>query len=309
MLIRSADSSRLPEFEVTDEERFRQRRQLVKAMGLLPVAGLLPAGLEAGNCALADFAAGDIELNTYHEITHYNNYYEFSTNKQAVALLARSMPLRPWTLEVSGEVENPLLLDIDTVINQQQIVERIYRFRCVEGWSMVIPWSGFQLCNLLRRAKPTSRAKYVAFVSHVDRTHMIGMGRTALEFPYREALRIDEAMHPLTLLASGIYGKDLPPQNGAPLRLVVPWKYGFKSPKAIVKIVLYEQRPQTSWNKISPSEYGFFGNVNPRVAHPRWSQRREVRIGELKKSRTLMFNGYEAQVANLYQGMDLKQNY
>ena len=300
MLIRSIAPDVLRESDVTDEALFKKRRQLVMAMGLLPIAGLASAGVAA---------ADGLEPNSYHQITHYNNYYEFSTNKEAVALLAGKMPLRPWTLEVTGEVESPLVVDIDSLITGQQIVERIYRFRCVEGWSMVIPWNGFQLCDLLRRARPTSRARYVEFVSHVDEDHMIGMSRTALPFPYREALRIDEAMHPLTLMASGIYGRDLPAQNGAPLRLVVPWKYGFKSSKAIVKIVLREDQPATSWNRISPSEYGFYANVNPSVAHPRWSQRKEVRIGELKKIKTLMFNGYQEQVAGLYQGMDLQLHY
>ncbi len=308
MIRRLNEQTGLSEADITDEALFRKRRRLIKAMGMFPIAGLLQSNVIA-DCADVRIIPGTDKPNSFYEITHYNNFFEFSTNKQAVALLAKEMPLRPWTLEISGEVEKQLTIDIDQILRQQQIVERIYRLRCVEGWSMVIPWSGFQLCNLLARAKPTSRAKYVQFISHVDETHMIGLGRTGLDFPYQEALRFDEAMHPLTLLATGLYGKDLPAQNGAPLRLVVPWKYGFKSSKSIVKIVLSEQKPLTSWNKISPSEYGFYANVNPRVPHPRWSQRKEVRIGELKKIKTLMFNGYQEQVAHLYKNMDLRLNY
>ncbi len=308
MIIRSSDAFNLPESEVTDEGFFRKRRQIVKAMGILPIAGLLPAPVEA--VCESPLLNSDIgKANSLHQISHYNNYYEFSTNKQAVALLAKEMSLRPWTLEISGEVEKPEIIDIDNLLQQQEIVERIYRFRCVEGWSMVIPWNGIQLCKLLTRIKPTSRAKYVQFISHVDESSMIGLSLTGLDFPYMEALRLDEAMHPLTLLATGLYGKDLPAQNGAPLRLVVPWKYGFKGPKSIVKIILSEQKPETSWNKISPTEYGFYANVNPRVSHPRWSQRKENKIGELKKKKTLMFNGYEQQVAGLYRGMDLEKNF
>ena len=307
MIIRTAEPYRLSEADVTDEAHFRKRRQIVQAMGLLPIA-CLARPLHACDNEI-QVPAVTARPNSFYEISHYNNYYEFSTNKQAVALLAREMPLRPWTLEITGEVEKPVTLDIDQIVRQQQIVERIYRFRCVEGWSMVIPWSGFQLCDLLTRVKPTSRANYVQFISHVDENHMIGLRRTGLEFPYAEALRIDEAMHPLTLLATGIYGKDLPAQNGAPLRLVVPWKYGFKSSKAIVRIVLTEEMPGTSWHRLSPAEYGFYANVNPRVPHPRWSQRKENRIGELKKIKTLMFNGYEEQVASLYKNMDLRINY
>lgn len=298
----------LPESMVTDERLFRQRRDILKSMGLLPVAaGLFPAPSTAA-CESPELESVG-KANSLYEISHYNNYYEFSTNKEAVALLAREMPISPWTVEISGEVEKPGVFSIDDLLNKQEIVERIYRFRCVEGWSMVIPWNGFQLCDLLKKALPTSRAKYVQFVSHVDKKHMIGLNRTGLEFPYLEALRIDEAMHPLTLLASGIYGKDIPRQNGAPLRLVVPWKYGFKSAKAIVKIILSERQPETSWQKISPQEYGFFANVNPHVDHPRWSQRKENKIGELKKTRTLMFNGYEEFVAGMYTGIDLNKNF
>lgn len=299
---------RLPESTVTDESLFRQRRKILQSMSLLPVATSLFPVPSSAVCEAPDLPSVG-EANSLYEISHYNNYYEFSTSKEAVALLAREMPVNPWTIEVSGEVEKPGIHGIEDLLKQHDIVERIYRFRCVEGWSMVIPWNGFQLCDLLQKAQPTSRAKYVQFVSHVDKKHMIGLNRTGLEFPYREALRIDEAMHPLTLLASGVYGQEIPPQNGAPLRLVVPWKYGFKSAKAIVKIILTEQQPETSWHQISPQEYGFFANVNPHVSHPRWSQRKENKIGELKKTRTLMFNGYEEYVAGMYTNIDLQKHF
>lgn len=298
----------LTDYHVTDEQLFKQRRKIITGLGLLPIVVNFPTTLLGKGNSETQIPKLAEKVNSFHQITHYNNFYEFSTNKQAVALLAKHMQIQPWTLEVSGEVEKPTIFDLESLSKIQQ-VERIYRFRCVEGWSMVIPWGGIQLCDLLTQVKPTSRAKYVQFISHVDDKAMLGMSRTGLSFPYREALRMDEAMHPLTLLSTAIYGKQILPQNGAPIRLVVPWKYGFKSSKSIVKIILSENKPTTSWNEISPSEYGFLGNVNPKVSHPRWSQRKENKIGELKKKRTLMFNGYESQVANLYKGMDLKNNY
>ncbi|WP_246540346.1 protein-methionine-sulfoxide reductase catalytic subunit MsrP [sulfur-oxidizing endosymbiont of Gigantopelta aegis] len=247
--------------------------------------------------------------NSLSEITRYNNYYEFSTNKEAVIHLAKVLTTEPWTLTIEGEVEKPIILDIDKILSSMPIEERIYRLRCVEGWSMVIPWSGFSLCHLLKLALPTSKAKYVEFVSLLRPEEMIGQRIDSLDWPYREALRIDEAMHPLTLIATGLYGQDLPKQNGAPLRLVVPWKYAFKSIKAITHIRLLEEQPISSWSKAASSEYGFYANVNPKVAHPRWTQRRENRIGEIKKRRTQMFNGYAEQVAHLYKGMNLEKNY
>lgn len=306
----SVGSFDLQESQVTDESTFRRRRQIIKAMGILPVTGLFSSDVAASCEALALTHESSADTpNTLHQISNYNNFYEFSTNKQAVAILAKGMKTQPWTVEISGEVETAKVFDIESLVSRQDMVERIYRFRCVEGWSMVIPWNGFQLCNLLAQVKPTSRAKYVQFISKVDESSMIGLNRTGLKFPYTEALRIDEAMHPLVLLATGIYGNAMPAQNGAPLRLVVPWKYGFKSAKSIIKIVLTEYQPETSWHTISPSEYGFYANVNPRIAHPRWSQRKENKIGELKKKKTLMFNGYESHVAQLYDGMDLKKFY
>lgn len=300
----------LNEAKTTDEALFNKRRQIIKALGLtaLSVSPLL-ANTTLASCQLSNFTPLKDKLNTFKEITRYNNFYEFSTNKKAVALLAKHMKIRPWTVEISGEIEKPMTLDIDDLLKTYTREERIYRLRCVEGWSMVIPWHGFPLCNLIKMVQPTSKAKYVQFISKVDEDSMIGLNRTGLTFPYAEALRIDEAMNPLTLLATGLYNKELLQQNGAPLRLVVPWKYGFKGGKSIVKIVFTETQPSTSWHSISPSEYGFYANVNPKVSHPRWSQRKENRIGKLKKRKTLMFNGYEEQVVSLYTGMDLKKHY
>jgi len=301
----------LKEHEVTHENTFNERRNIIKTLGLVGVSAspLISINNALANCVMPHLSAPIDKLNTFKQISRYNNYYEFSTNKKAVALLAKHMKVRPWTVEITGEVEKPVTLDIDDLLKSYTSEERIYRFRCVEGWSMVIPWHGFPLCELIKRVKPTSKAKYVQFVSKVDDDTMIGLNRTGLKFPYTEALRIDEAMNPLTLLATGLYNQDLPQQNGAPLRLVTPWKYGFKGNKSIVKIIFTEKKPATSWHSISPSEYGFYGNVNPKVSHPRWSQRKENRIGELRKRKTLMFNGYEEQVASLYSGMDLEKDY
>lgn len=236
----------------------------------------------------------------------YNNYFEFSTDKKAVRHLAQELDTSNWLLTIEGEVEKPLVLDMDRLRQGLSTSERIYRLRCVEGWSMVVPWSGIPLCSLLALVRPTSKAKFVEFVSLSRPSQMIGQRSkaSAIQWPYREGLRIDEAMHPLTLLATGAYGQPLAKQNGAPVRLVVPWKYGFKSAKAITHIRLRDARPETSWNRLSPSEYGFYGNVNPTVPHPRWSQARENPIGEVRKRPTLAFNGYAEQVAHLYSGQD-----
>lgn len=253
---------------------------------------------------------GDADGLTAHEdIASYNNYYEFSTDKKAVRFLARALTLRPWTITVEGEVEKPCTLDADDLHRLFGREERIYRLRCVEGWSMVVPWSGFALSQLLARARPTSRAKFVAFESLQRSSEMIGQRGGALPWPYREGLRIDEAMHPLAFAVTGLYGQPLPAQNGAPLRLAIPWKYGFKSAKAIVRIRLLQEQPPTSWNQLAPSEYGFYGNVNPQLPHPRWSQARENRIGEMQKRPTLALNGYAPWVASLYQGQDPKALY
>jgi sulfoxide reductase catalytic subunit YedY len=245
-------------------------------------------------------------LNSYQEITNYNNFYEFSTSKSAVAGKAANLLTRPWTVEVGGLVRKPRTYDIDELLRIEQ-EDRIYRFRCVEAWSMVIPWRGFPLKRLLDMAEPHGHAKYVAFQSFYDPDKMQSSFSAGIEFPYVEGLRLDEATHPLTILATGLYGKPLPNQNGAPVRLVVPWKYGFKSIKSVAKIILTEAEPPTTWNVANPDEYGFYSNVNPGVDHPRWSQATERRIGEYGMRETLLFNGYADEVAGLYSGMDLKK--
>ena len=248
-------------------------------------------------------------LTSFEDITNYNNFYEFDSEKRAVASLARGFVTRPWTVEVGGLVARPKTFDIDDLLRLAPQEERIYRHRCVEGWSMVIPWVGFPLNALLKQVEPLSSAKYVAFETLYDRKRMPYPFSSGLDWPYVEGLRLDEAMHPLAIVASGLYGQTMPPQDGAPIRLVVPWKYGFKSIKSIVKITLVADLPPTTWNIQAPNEYGFYSNVNPNVDHPRWSQRTEHRIGEFTSRNTLLFNGYADQVGHLYQGMDLKANY
>jgi methionine sulfoxide reductase catalytic subunit len=243
-----------------------------------------------------------------NDITHYNNYYEFSTDKYEPAELAKNFNPRPWTVKVEGLVNKPKTYDIDTLL-KLHLEERIYRMRCVEGWSMVIPWIGLPLSAVLNDVEPNSKAKFIEFTSLEDPKRFPGQQRNVLDWPYVEGLRMDEAMHPLTILAMGLYGETLPNQDGAPIRLVVPWKYGFKGIKAIVKIKLVDKQPVSTWTKAGPNEYGFYSNVNPNVDHPRWSQAKERRIGEFTKRPTLMFNGYGDQVASLYAGMDLKKNY
>jgi len=253
------------------------------------------------------------KLTAYTDVTTYNNYYEFGTDKSDPARAAGSLKTRPWTVAIEGEVKKPRTFDIDELLKLVPMEERVYRLRCVEGWSMVIPWVGYSLSELIKRVEPTGNAKFVEFVTLADKKQMPELGSHVLSWPYVEGLRLDEAMNPLTLLAFGLYGEVLPNQNGAPLRLVVPWKYGFKSGKSLVKIRFTEKQPATSWNHAAASEYGFYSNVNPNVDHPRWSQAKERRIGEdglfAKKRATLMFNGYEAQVGQLYAGMDLKKLY
>ena len=314
-----------PNSEITPEATFLNRRVFMKsslyAGTALTTAGLFRAfspkrEMENTGTALAAVAeeeayprpGPDEPPNSFTDISTYNNYYEFSTSKSAVAEKAKNFKTDPWKLEVGGLVKNPLTLDLAGVLKLRQ-VERVYRMRCVEGWSMVIPWIGFTLEELLKRADPTSAAKYVAFESYHDLAQMPDSASAGIDLPYVEGLRLDEAMHPLTLMATGLYGKTLPNQNGAPIRLVVPWKYGFKGIKSIVKITLTDRQPPTTWALANPDEYGFYSNVNPTVDHPRWSQAREQRIGETFKRPTLMFNGYADQVAALYQGMDLKTNF
>jgi len=249
------------------------------------------------------FAVAD-SLTPFDAITSYNNFYEFDTSKAGVAYAAKGFVTRPWAVSVEGLVNKPKVFDLDELL-KLQIEERIYRLRCVEGWSMVIPWNGFPLHKLLERVEPTSAARYVAFQTLLDPERMPNQRTGILDWPYVEGLRLDEAMHPLTLMATGMYSETLPPQDGAPIRLVVPWKYGFKSIKSVVKITLVADEPPSTWNLQAPDEYGFYSNVNPTVAHPRWSQATERRIGEYGRRETLMFNGYAEQVAPLYQGMDL----
>ena len=248
-------------------------------------------------------------LTALEDITNYNNFYEFDTEKRAVASAARGFVTRPWAVEVGGMVNKPKTFDIDDLLKLAPQEERIYRLRCVEGWSMVIPWVGFPLNTLLKLADPLSSARYVAFQTLLDPKRMPNQSTGVLDWPYVEGLRLDEAMHPLAILATGLYGSALPPQDGAPIRLVVPWKYGFKSIKSIVKITLVADQPPTTWNIEAPSEYGFYSNVNPNVDHPRWSQAQEHRIGEFGSRPTLLFNGYAEQVGRLYEGMDLRANY
>jgi sulfoxide reductase catalytic subunit YedY len=304
--------------EITPEHLYRSRRQFLKAVGLLGVGAALAAcGAQPAPeaTALADLQSsastdelGD-PLNTYDEITNYNNYYEFTEDKRGVAVLAEDFKSSPWQVEVYGLVNQPKTFGLEDLLKKFPQQERIYRLRCVEAWSMVIPWVGFPLSALLKEVEPLSSAKFARFESIMDSGQMPGQKSRFYPWPYQEGLRLDEAMHDLTILATGLYGKPLPNQNGAPIRLVVPWKYGFKSLKAIVKIELVDSKPDTFWSTIAPNEYGFYSNVNPEVSHPRWSQSSERRIGEAGRRPTLMFNGYADQVAGLYDGMNLQQDY
>ena len=308
--------------EITEPALAFGRRAFLRAasgLGLAAVAGCLAAEEEAAAAppgprlpdvspGPADFATDEAQTDR-ESATTYNNFYEFSTGKSDPARNAGSFRTRPWSVAIEGEVARPGTIDLDDLLRLLGLEERVYRHRCVEAWSMVIPWVGFPLGDLLARFEPTSRGKFVAFETLHDAEQMPGQHRSVLDWPYREGLRIDEAMHPLTLLAVGMYGKVLPNQNGAPLRLVVPWKYGFKSIKSIVKIRLAAKQPRTTWQMENAREYGFFANVNPEVSHPRWSQARERRIGEWGKRPTLMLNGYGEQVESLYRGMDLRKFY
>ncbi|HJS48052.1 MAG TPA: protein-methionine-sulfoxide reductase catalytic subunit MsrP, partial [Gemmatimonadales bacterium] len=253
-------------------------------------------------------AAGE-ELTPYEDVTGYNNFYEFGTSKDDPKRNAHTLRPRPWTVEVAGEVKRPARYALDDLLSPHTPVERTYRMRCVEGWSMVIPWLGIPLRDVIARLEPTSRAKYVEFTTLHDPEQMPGQRSRVLPWPYVEGLRMDEAMHPLTLLVTGLYGKPLPNQNGAPLRLAIPWKYGFKGAKSLVRIRFAERQPRNTWNVAAPDEYGFYANVNPGVDHPRWSQRTERRIGEFRRRPTLPFNGYADQVASLYTGMDLRREF
>jgi len=318
LLIRRADS--LKPSEITSYDLFVRRREFLRGAGWLvagaALAPTLACGAESESHPEAPAPRADAnpfrtdeEPTPFEDATRYNNFYEFGTDKGDPKRYAGSLRTRPWSIAISGEVGKPGTIDIDDLLRPYTAEERIYRLRCVEAWSMVIPWLGIPLAKILERFEPTSAARYVAFQTLLDPEQMPGQRRHTLDWPYVEGLRIDEAMHPLTILATGMYGRELPNQNGAPLRLVVPWKYGFKSIKSIVKIRLTRDEPPTSWSRQSPSEYGFYANVNPNVDHPRWSQKRERRIGEFTKRPTLPFNGYADQVAGLYRGMDLRKNF
>jgi sulfoxide reductase catalytic subunit YedY len=294
--------------DVTPKHLWLNRRALIAGAGALALAGPAMAKLSYSPSA---FSTAE-EPNSFEDITTYNNFYEFGTGKEDPARNASALTTDPWSIVIDGMVDKPGTYDLADILKDQPLEERIYRFRCVEAWSMVVPWIGFELSSLLNRVGVQPSAKYVAFETLVRPEEMVGQQSPILEWPYREGLRLDEAMHPLTILATGLYGEEMPKQNGAPIRLVVPWKYGFKSIKSIVKISLTDQQPQTTWNMLQPSEYGFYSNVNPTVDHPRWSQASERRVGSGLfggRQDTLMFNGYEEQVASLYTGMDLRANY
>ncbi len=307
--------------EITPRSTYLRRRELMQGLAVGAVALALPLGAQTArpgkNAALPGARSavpGAVTMDKatpYGDASSYNNFYEFGTDKADPARTAGTLKTRPWTVAIEGEVKKPQTLDLDALLKLSAMEERVYRLRCVEGWSMVIPWVGFSLAELIRRVEPTGNAKFVQFVTLADKAQMPGLSSRVLDWPYVEGLRIDEANHPLAMLAFGMYGELLPNQNGAPVRLVVPWKYGFKSGKSIVKIRFVDKQPATSWEQAARDEYGFYSNVNPKVDHPRWSQATERRIGEdglfAKKRPTLMFNGYEPQVGQLYAGMDLKK--
>jgi sulfoxide reductase catalytic subunit YedY len=287
--------------EITDRAVFESRREFIKA------AAVLSAGVMLPGLAQADSSA-NLQVTDRNDVANYTNYYEFSTNKHDSTILAQALKTKPWTVEVVGEAEKTGVYNLEDILKDNPVQERVYRFRCVEAWSMVVPWLGFPLADMLKRFKPTSKAKFVEFTTLYYPEVMIGQRSNVLSWPYVEGLRMDEAMHPLTMMVTGMYGKELPNQNGAPLRLIVPWKYGFKSIKAIVKIRFRENMPGTTWHKSAPREYGFYANVNPEVPHPRWSQSRERVLGSsifASKRNTEKFNGYGEEVAALYSGMDL----
>ena len=335
VLIKTPKRYELSENEVTSESVYRQRRQLLKGMGFVGASALL-TGTSAKANAIDFFGSNDKpsfkqQALTYQKdqttsqiltpeakVTSHNNFYEFGTQKHQPAENAQGFKVNPWQLKVDGLVDNPITLDYDDLTNTFSLEERIYRLRCVEAWSMVVPWIGFSLADLITKAQPNSKAKYVAFKTLYDPKQMPGQSSRfiggGIQYPYVEGLRLDEAMNPLSLMSVGLYGKTLPPQNGAPIRLVVPWKYGFKSIKSVVGITLTDKEPPTTWNRLAASEYGFYANVNPQVSHPRWSQASERRItggGLFARNRieTEMFNGYGEEVAHLYKGMDLSKHY
>jgi sulfoxide reductase catalytic subunit YedY len=301
----------IPSSEITDERLYVNRREWLRAMGLLGAAAAIGACTSDGEAAEHGILAqqGDDKPTPYEDVTTYNNFYEFGTGKDEPAQNATKFKTKPWTVRVEGMVNKPASYHLEDFIKPSKLEDRVYRHRCVEGWSMVIPWQGFPIADLIKRVEPTSAAKYVEFTTLLDPRQMPGQRSGVLPWPYVEALRLDEAMNPLALFAVGLYGKPLLGQNGAPLRTVTPWKYGFKGCKSIVRIRFTDTQPRNTWNIATPHEYGFYANVNPEVDHPRWSQATERRIGEWRKRPTLMFNGYADQVASLYAGMDLRKNY
>jgi len=314
--------SDIPSSEITPRSVYLNRRKFLAgaaAAGAVALAGRAAGDLLAPGLAYADGAKLNVTVKSpfsttekqtsLEDITHYNNYYEFGTDKYSPAKYAQALHTRPWKVKVDGEVQKPRTFDIDDLLKLAPLEERIYRHRCVEGWSIVVPWNGYPLSVLINQVQPTAKAKFVEFVTVMDRDTMPGLAEPVLDWPYREGLRMDEAMNPLTLLCFGLYGEELPKQDGAPVRTVIPWKYGFKSCKSIVHIRFAEGQPNTSWNMANAHEYGFYSNVNPEVDHPRWSQASERRLGEFFKRKTLMFNGYGDQVASLYNGMDLRKYY
>ncbi|MBS83086.1 MAG: protein-methionine-sulfoxide reductase catalytic subunit MsrP [Gammaproteobacteria bacterium] len=300
------------ENQITNEKLFHNRRKIIKssiAFSFLTLSNLLAAKNNDLSFKKDIKYSSNEQTNTIKQITSYNNFYELGTGKRDPMLNANKLNTDNWKLSIEGEVENSFVIKTDDLLKKFQLEERIYRLRCVEAWSMVIPWIGFELNKIIKLSKPTSKAKYVAFESILDRENLPGQKREILNWPYREGLRMDEAMNPLTIISVGLYGRVLPNQNGSPIRLIVPWKYGFKSIKSIVKIKLVEKQPICTWNQQTPNEYGFYSNVNPYVSHPRWSQARERRIGEFRKRDTKMFNGYSKFVSHMYDGMDLKKNF
>jgi sulfoxide reductase catalytic subunit YedY len=314
MIIKKPDD--IKSSEITDEKQYLDRRKFIAAAGAVGAAALgaawaggvlAPSLLRAR--AGARYPIQEDKLNSYEDITSYNNFYEFGTDKEDPKKNAHTLRTRPWTVQVAGLVKKPATYHFEDLVKPHKLEDRVYRLRCVEAWSMVIPWQGIPLAAMVKRFEPLPSAKYVAFTTLLRPSEMPGQRRGVLPWPYVEGLRMDEATHPLTLMVTGLYGKTLPNQNGAPLRLIVPWKYGFKSIKSIVKIEFTDRQPPTTWNIVAPHEYGFYANVNPTVDHPRWTQSRERRIGEFRRRPTLMFNGYGNQVAHLYAGMDLKTNF
>ncbi|PYQ95973.1 MAG: protein-methionine-sulfoxide reductase catalytic subunit MsrP [Acidobacteria bacterium] len=309
--------------EITDKKLYLNRREFIRATtgtaaavatGVIGAGAFLraatpaPHGRRLENVGKSAFSA-DEKVNKWEEITTYNNYYEFGTDKDSPSMLARNFKTEPWTVTVDGECNKKAAWHLEDVLKGQALEERIYRHRCVEAWSMIIPWVGFPLSDFIKKCEPTPKAKFIEFTTLYDPKQMPGVRSPVLRWPYVEGLRLDEAMHPLTILAVGLYGEVIPNQDGAPLRLVVPWKYGFKHIKSIVKIKFVEKQPLNTWQESAPQEYGFYSNVNPTVDHPRWTQASERRIGEFLRRKTLMFNGYGDQVAGMYSGMDLKRNY